>query len=65
MDSNDCTRVVKLCDRIDNVSDMENFSDERKAKYVKETEEYLIPIARKTNMQLQDKLEEIVKKLKE
>lgn len=64
MDSNDCTRVVKLCDRIDNVSDMENFSDERKAKYVKETEEYLLPIARKTNLQIQNKLEEIVRNLK-
>lgn len=41
-------RLVKLADRLDNLSDMANFTPERKAKYIQETEKYVIPLAKTT-----------------
>jgi (p)ppGpp synthase/HD superfamily hydrolase len=41
-------RLSKCADREDNLSDMNGFEIPRKRKYVDETQEYIIPIARNT-----------------
>lgn len=49
-------RVVKLADRIDNIRDLNSFTPERKAKYIKETVEYILPIAQETDPQIEKRI---------
>jgi (p)ppGpp synthase/HD superfamily hydrolase len=37
-------RVVKGCDRLDNLSDLERWEPERREKYIKETRELVLPV---------------------
>ena len=49
-------RRVKIADRIDNLSDMGPWEAARKEKYLKETEEYILPIAAATDSNLHARL---------
>ena len=42
--SNDIATLVKLADRTHNLSTLYNFTEEKKAKYIKETEDYVYPL---------------------
>jgi guanosine-3',5'-bis(diphosphate) 3'-pyrophosphohydrolase len=48
MEADKHVRLVKLADRLDNLEDMVSFTPERKAKYIAETEKYVIPLAEST-----------------
>lgn len=54
-------RRIKLCDRLDNLSDMKIWPEARKAKYRKETLEFIMPIALNTDIIIHQKLEELLK----
>jgi (p)ppGpp synthase/HD superfamily hydrolase len=45
-------RIVKGCDRIDNLTDFAQWDPERKAKYVLETNKYVLPIIEKTDLRM-------------
>lgn len=49
-------RLIKIADRLDNVSDIETFSNERKIKYITETEKYILPFAYKTDYEIAEKI---------
>ena len=53
-------RLVKVCDRLDNVSDIHTFSPQRREKYVKETEQYILPIAYKTHWSIAEQIKELI-----
>lgn len=57
-------RKIKLADRIDNLSGMENWGEERKKRYLEETEAHFLPLAHKTDPKLAAKLEELCQKLR-
>ncbi len=42
-------RLVKLADRRDNLLDMQGWEPERRARYIAETQQYVLPIAEKTD----------------
>lgn len=50
--ANLAVRLVKVADRIDNTTDLPAFKEERKQKYIKETKEFILPIAEKTDVEL-------------
>ena len=50
------SRRVKLADRIDNLIDMQTWAEARKRKYLKETEKYILPIARETHKGMYERL---------
>lgn len=51
------TKLVKLADRLDNVTDCGCWSDERKTRYVRETREFVLPIARETDAGYAEEIE--------
>jgi len=57
-------RKIKLADRIDNLNGLESWEEEKKKRYVENTEVYLLPIARNTNPELTLKLESLCEKIK-
>lgn len=54
-------RQIKLWDRFDNLSDMKVWPEARKAKYRKETWEFIMPIALNTDLIISKKLEELLR----
>lgn len=52
-------REVKLADRLDNIQTMSVWPQPRIEKYLRETEEFILPIALATNRRLHRKLQEI------
>lgn len=56
-------RLIKIADRLDNVSDIETFSDERKIKYITETNKYILPIAYKTDYDIAEKIKSHISKI--
>lgn len=60
-DSDVWIRRIKLCDRLDNLSDMKIWPEARKAKYRKETWGFIMPIALNTDLIICKKLEELLK----
>ncbi len=59
---NDIARMVKLADRIHNLSEATNTSEEFRKKYIKETEEWFIELAKSTIFE--EDLKQVLKKLK-
>ena len=55
--ANKAVRLVKIADRVDNTTDLANFKEERRQKYVTETRDFIIPIAKKTDPNLLEQLE--------
>lgn len=53
-------RMVKLCDRLDNIQDLHRFSAERKRKYIQETKEFIYPLAAKTNKAIYEDIKKII-----
>lgn len=51
-------RVVKVADRIDNLTDLPTWEPARREKYTIETEKYVLPLARKTDLRMAAKIEE-------
>lgn len=51
-------RRIKICDRLDNLSTMGVWDDERQRRYIIETETYVLPIARMTDRGLMQTIEE-------
>lgn len=49
MKANKTVRLVKVADRVDNTSDLLSFTPERQEKYIKETEQYILPLAEMTD----------------
>lgn len=49
-------RRIKISDRLDNLSTMSVWEEERKRRYVVETETYILPIARLTDAKLAEEL---------
>lgn len=47
--ADEVVRMVKCADRLDNLGDVANWKPERLTRYIAETEEYIIPIAEKTD----------------
>jgi len=57
---------VKIFDRLDNLRSMEKvWTKERQAKYIAETEKYILPIAEKTDKELHSLLLEQIAKIKQ
>ncbi|MDO8504706.1 MAG: HD domain-containing protein [Candidatus Liptonbacteria bacterium] len=56
-------RRVKCADRIDNLKSFGVWPTERKAKYVKETIEFILPIARRTDQRLVKAINRLIKPL--
>lgn len=59
---NDIARMVKLADRIHNLSEAKETSQEFQNKYIKETEEWFIELSRETIFE--EDLKEVLKNLK-
>ncbi len=59
---NDIAKIVKLADRIHNLSEAEETSQEFQKKYIKETEEWFIELSKGTIFE--EDLKEVLKKLK-
>lgn len=59
---NDIARMVKLVDRIHNLSEAKETSQEFQKKYIKETEEWFIELSRETIFE--EELKEVLKNLK-
>lgn len=57
-------RLVKLSDRLDNLSTLNDWPIERIKKYINETSQFLIPIAQQTDQRFLNEIEKIIKKLK-
>jgi len=57
-------RRVKIADRFDNLNDMETWTNERIARYLDETERYIIPIVQATDKFLLDKFTRKISYLK-
>lgn len=58
--ASESVRLIKCADRLDNIRDMKTWNEKRRAKYLAETREYVIPLAEKTNAVLLQKLRELV-----
>lgn len=50
-------RRIKIADRLDNLRDMHIWPEARRKKYIRETKQYILPIARATDGQLAEILE--------
>jgi hypothetical protein len=50
-------RIIKSCDRIDNLADFDQWEDARREKYNRETRTYVLPIARATDTRMAEEIE--------
>lgn len=50
-------RIIKSCDRIDNLADFEQWEESRREKYNRETRTYVLPIARATDTRMAEEIE--------
>jgi GTP diphosphokinase / guanosine-3',5'-bis(diphosphate) 3'-diphosphatase len=60
--ANKTARLVKLSDRLDNITDLDTFTPQRRTKYIKETIDFILPIARNTEPLLEKKITDIISK---
>lgn len=51
------TKLVKLADRLDNITDCACWPDDRKRRYIQETREFVLPIAQETDQAYAEELE--------
>lgn len=61
--ASDNVKLIKLADRIDNIRDMHSWKQERKQRYIRETEKFLLPMARSFSPDLAQIIEEECRKL--
>lgn len=57
-------RLIKLGDRLDNVSTLNKRLRYKQQEYIAETEKYILPIAKKTDKELHRLLSEEIAKIK-
>lgn len=51
-------KIIKGCDRLDNLDDLHKWEEARRDKYVRETNEKVLPIIRKSDMRIVHRIEE-------
>lgn len=63
--TNRIIKLVKLCDRIDNLKTSDIWDAQRRKRYIQETEKYLLPIARMTDIRVYNVLEKELMRVKQ
>ncbi len=56
-DASRLPRIIKGCDRIDNLADFDQWEPARREKYERETRTYVLPIVRETDSRMADEIE--------